>query len=132
MPAHASRTGDRFLYQDRVVFVCDDGYYQSSGPDNGVRECLVTGEWSDTQPVCSREFQLTLTSHIFTHTHTYIHFAGCGEIASCQQVLCTNASNHYCLQCESDNGPLPGESAYSNLGTQCQGNMTPTSAIGCC
>ena len=53
MPANGRRLGDSFLYRDVVMFVCDDGYYQSSGPENGTRECLITGQWSDIQPVCS-------------------------------------------------------------------------------
>jgi hypothetical protein len=56
VPENSVRTGDSFLYQDRVTFVCDDGYYQSSGAVGGVRECLISGEWSETQPVCSREW----------------------------------------------------------------------------
>lgn len=53
VPANGRRLGDSFLYRDVVMFVCDDGYYQSSGPENGTRECLITGQWSDIQPVCS-------------------------------------------------------------------------------
>ena len=56
VPTNGRRIGDQFLYQDQVTFVCDDGYYQSSGPVGGVRECLITGEWSGTQPQCSREY----------------------------------------------------------------------------
>lgn len=55
VPSNGRRLGDRFLYQDVVMFECDDGFYQSSGPENGTRECLITGQWSHTQPVCSRE-----------------------------------------------------------------------------
>lgn len=54
-PANARRIGSSFLYRDEVRFECEDGYYQSSGAVGGVRECLITGEWSNTQPVCSRE-----------------------------------------------------------------------------
>ena len=53
VPANARRFVEQFLYTDTVMFVCEDGYYYSSGPAGGVRECLVTGEWSDAQPVCS-------------------------------------------------------------------------------
>lgn len=56
VPENARRIGDTFLYRDEVMFVCNDGYYQSSGPDGGIRECLITGLWSDTQPNCSRQF----------------------------------------------------------------------------
>lgn len=55
IPDNAVRQGDSFLYQDEVTFTCNDGYFQSSGPEGGVRMCLDTGLWSDTQPECSRE-----------------------------------------------------------------------------
>ncbi len=54
--ANARRTGDSFLYRDQVTFLCNQGYYQSSGPVGGVRECLITGEWSGEQPICSRTY----------------------------------------------------------------------------
>jgi len=54
-PANAQRDGDSFLYGDQVVFTCDNGYYQSSGPEGGVRTCMETGLWSDTQPTCACE-----------------------------------------------------------------------------
>lgn len=56
MPENAMRIGEKFLYQDNVTFICNDGYYQSSGPEGGVRYCLDTGLWSDTQPQCQCEF----------------------------------------------------------------------------
>ena len=54
IPANSMRSGDSFLYDDEVVFTCNNGYYQSSGPVGGVRRCLDTGLWSDSQPVCTR------------------------------------------------------------------------------
>ena len=60
VPVNGRRVmGDRFLYGDMVRFECDAGYYQSSGAENGTRECLITGEWSGTQPVCSGQFRVT-------------------------------------------------------------------------
>ena len=56
IPDNAQRMGSDFLYQDEVVFTCNHGYYQSSGPEGGVRTCLETGLWSDVQPECSCEF----------------------------------------------------------------------------
>lgn len=58
IPDNAQRVGNSFLYQDEVVFTCNNGYYQSSGPEGGVRTCLETGLWSDEQPQCSREFDI--------------------------------------------------------------------------
>ncbi len=60
-PSNAQREGDSFLYQASVVFTCNHGYYQSSGPEGGVRTCLETGLWSDTQPQCSREWSCDIT-----------------------------------------------------------------------
>ena len=51
--ANAVRIGNDFLYGDEVTYICNDGYYQSSGPVGGVRTCLETGLWSDEQPECS-------------------------------------------------------------------------------
>lgn len=56
VPANAKRKGDSFLFNDTVAFTCDNGYYQSSGPMDGVRTCLETGLWSDSQPKCTREY----------------------------------------------------------------------------
>lgn len=42
-------------------------------------------------------------------------------ISSCAQVLCTNASDHFCDECESNYGLLLGQRAYTNLGTECEG-----------
>ena len=47
------RVGSSFLYGDYVTYTCNDGYYQSSGAVGGVRMCLETGLWSDTQPECT-------------------------------------------------------------------------------
>lgn len=55
IPPNSVREGGSFLYQDSVTFTCNHGYYQSSGPEGGVRTCLDTGLWSDTQPQCSCE-----------------------------------------------------------------------------
>ncbi len=56
-PTNGRRLGDNFLFTSNVTFVCDEGYYQSSGPVGGVRRCLISGEWSDQQPVCSRKLE---------------------------------------------------------------------------
>ena len=53
VPNNGRRFGDNFFYTNNVTFVCDDGYYQSAGPVGGVRTCLISGEWSDEQPVCT-------------------------------------------------------------------------------
>ena len=47
--------------------------------------------------------------------------AECEVIGACAQVICTNSSDHFCRECESDNGPMQGQRAYTNLGTECQG-----------
>ena len=54
VPDNAVRDGNSFLYNDVVIFTCNNGYYQSSGPVGGVRRCLETGLWSEEQPICSR------------------------------------------------------------------------------
>ena len=54
-PANAQREGNSFLYTEQLVFSCDNGYYQSSGPEGGVRTCRDTGLWSGTQPNCTCE-----------------------------------------------------------------------------
>ena len=53
VPSNGRRIGDQFLYRDEVMFECDDGYYMSSGSQE--RECLITGEWNGTQPICTGE-----------------------------------------------------------------------------
>lgn len=59
VPDNAVREGDNFLFEDIVNFTCINGYYQSSGPEDGLRICKETGLWSDTQPVCScKEYNL--------------------------------------------------------------------------
>ena len=63
------------------------------------------------------------------HHHNYLIFNNhydcvdteCGVIGACAQVLCTNSSDHRCLDCESNHGHLPGQMAYTNLGTECEG-----------
>ena len=72
VPANGQRLGNSFLYRDVVSFVCDDGFYQSSGLQNGTRECLINGQWSETQPVCSG----TLPSFFLD------------ELLSCEWVAC--------------------------------------------
>ena len=52
-PDNGCRLGDNFFYTNNVTFVCDNCYYQSSGPVGGVRTCLISGEWSDDQPTCT-------------------------------------------------------------------------------
>lgn len=47
--------------------------------------------------------------------------AECEEIEACEQVLCTNTTDHFCMLCESNRGMLPGQRAYTNLGTECEG-----------
>ena len=54
---NAVRIGDDFLYRDNVTYICNDGYFQSSGAEGGLRTCLETGLWSGQQPQCSRTFQ---------------------------------------------------------------------------
>ena len=53
MPEAGTRTGSGFLFGDSLSFSCRDGYYQSVGPEDGVRTCQESGLWSDVQPVCS-------------------------------------------------------------------------------
>lgn len=98
VPENAVREGSSFLYQDTVVFTCNNGYYQSSGPEGGVRTCLDTGLWSDTQPVCSL----------------------CTDIPNCIDIRCTNASDHTCSLCASNNGLGLGEAGFRNLVTECE------------
>ena len=50
---NAMRMGNSFLYGNNVTYICDDGYYQSSGPEGGIRTCLETGLWSDQPPECT-------------------------------------------------------------------------------
>ena len=58
IPENAMREGDSFLYEDTVVFTCNNGYYQSSGAEGGVRVCQDTGIWSNTQPECSCQWNI--------------------------------------------------------------------------
>jgi len=74
-PANAQREGDRFLYGDQVMFTCDDGYYQSSGPEGGVRTCMETGLWSGTQPTCACEWVCRLQTTIHYIVYHSIHFS---------------------------------------------------------
>ena len=67
IPDNAVRIGSSFLYQDEVTFVCNDGYYQSSGPAGGVRQCLDTGLWSDVQPICSCKHLCSGHFYYFDH-----------------------------------------------------------------
>lgn len=62
---NAVRTGNDFLYGDEVTYVCNDGYYQSSGPVGGVRTCLETGLWSDEQPQCTGTVRLQCYNYYF-------------------------------------------------------------------
>ena len=62
---NALRIGDNFLFGNNVTYICDDGYYQSSGPEGGLRTCLETGLWSDQQPVCSGMFCYGLTAALW-------------------------------------------------------------------
>ena len=41
VPDNGRRLGDNLFYTNNVMFVCDNGYYQSSGPVGGVRTCLI-------------------------------------------------------------------------------------------
>ncbi len=53
VPDNAVQSGDNFLYNSTVTVTCNHGYYQSSGAVGGIRRCLETGLWSDSQPVCT-------------------------------------------------------------------------------
>ena len=59
---------------------------------------------------------VTLSTSIF-------YLIECGAIDSCEQVLCSNASDHVCDRCESNTGPLPDQMAYINLQTECLGML---------
>lgn len=48
-PDHGNMTGDSFTFKDTVEFGCDKGYLLTG---SAVRECLNTGKWDGTPPVC--------------------------------------------------------------------------------
>lgn len=50
-PDHGNMTGDSFTFKDTVEFDCDKGYLLTG---SAVRECLNTGKWDGTPPVCKR------------------------------------------------------------------------------
>lgn len=50
------------------------------------------------------------------------YYLECEVIESCEQVLCSNATDHVCSLCESNRGPTLEQMAYTNLGTECQGD----------
>ena len=50
-PDHGNMTGDSFTFKDTVEFGCDKGYLLTG---SAVRECLNTGKWDGTPPVCKR------------------------------------------------------------------------------
>ena len=60
IPENAVREGGNFLFEDVVNFTCINGYYQSSGPEDGMRMCEETGLWSGIQPVCSCKININL------------------------------------------------------------------------
>ena len=45
----------------------------------------------------------------------------CTDIANCEEINCTNAIDHMCSRCQSDNGMEYGQSAYRNVaGLECE------------
>ena len=44
----------------------------------------------------------------------------CTNIENCADIRCTNPTDHYCEECESDNGVALGERGYENLNFSCE------------
>lgn len=60
------------------------------------------------------------------------HIVECEVIPSCEQVLCTSPTDHVCTLCQSNNGPMLGQSAYTNTGTECEGKIYQTMLVMIC
>ena len=50
--------------------------------------------------------------------HTLV--VACTDIANCEQIICTNATDHTCSRCQSDNGTGYGQAGYKNLIVECE------------
>lgn len=125
IPDNAVRIGDSFLYEDTVVFSCNNGYYQSSGAENGSRICQDTGFWSETQPVCSCKSNCT-TCMCYDLCLVVVV---CTNIENCADIRCTDPTDHYCYKCASNNGVGLGERGYENFNTSCERKLNDVKIV---
>lgn len=121
-PANSQREGHSFLYRDSVTYTCNHGYYQSEGPEGGVRTCQQNGLWSGVEPVCTGRLPV---GGMCTATPSLSPLSACTAIDNCADVRCTNATDHQCMECASYHGDTLGMAGYENLGTECQRKFLP-------
>lgn len=72
-----------------------------------------------TSPVHRHILTYIVTSMFYSASFAYFSTA-CTDIQDCEAILCTNATDHICDRCRSNNGTGLGESAFENLITECE------------